>query len=151
MKSVMKITNNFSLEELYTSATATRKGIDNTPSPIVQQNLRMLAERILQPVRDEFKHAIIVTSGYRCAKLNAAVGGAKTSQHLTGCAADIKCTHTSKAYLFRLILRMIREGKIVVGQLIWEYGSVDEPSWIHISLPTSTKRNQVLYLYTTQK
>lgn len=147
----MRLTNNFTLEELYASATAARKGIDNSPSPIVQQNLRMLAENILQPIRDEYKHPIQVTSGYRCAALNKAVGGAKTSQHLTGCAADIKCTHTSKAYLFRLILRMIREGRIVVGQLIHEYGTVDEPSWIHISLPTSTKRNQVLYLYTTQK
>lgn len=147
----MKLTNNFTLEELYHSATADRKGIDNFPSPIVQQNLRMLAERILQPIRNEYKHAIIITSGYRCAALNKAVGGAKTSQHLTGCAADIKCTHTSKAYLFRLILRMIREGRIVVGQLIWEHGSADEPSWIHISLPTATKRNQILYLYTTQR
>lgn len=147
----MRLTNNFTLEELYASATAARRGIDNTPSPIVQQNLRMLAERILQPIRDEYKHAIIVTSGYRCAKLNAAVGGAKTSQHLTGCAADIKCTHTSKAYLFRLILRMIREGRIEVGQLIHEYGSVDEPNWIHISLPSATKKNQVLYLYSVQK
>ena len=147
----MKLTNNFTLEELYASATAARKGIDNTPSPIVQQNLRMLAERILQPIRDEYKHAIIVTSGYRCAKLNVAVGGAKTSQHLTGCAADIKFTHTSKAYLFRLILRMIREGRIEVGQLIWEYGNADEPSWVHISLPTAGKKNQILYLYKVQR
>lgn len=147
----MRLTNNFTLEELYASATAARRGIDNTPSPIVQQNLRMLAERILQPIRDEYKHAIIVTSGYRCAALNKAVGGAKTSQHLTGCAADIKCTHTSKAYLFRLILRMIREGRIEVGQLIWEYGNADEPSWVHISLPTAGKKNQILYLYKVQK
>lgn len=147
----MRLTNNFTLEELYASATATRKGIDNSPSPIVQQNLRMLAEKILQPIRDEYKHAIIVTSGYRCAALNKAVGGAKTSQHLTGCAADIKCTHTTKAYLFRLILRMIREGRIEVGQLIWEYGNSDEPSWIHISLPTAGKKNQILYLYKVQK
>lgn len=147
----MKLTNNFTLEELYASATANRKGIDNYPSPVVQKNLRMLAEKILQPIRDEYKHPIIVTSGYRCAKLNTAVGGAKTSQHLTGCAADIKCTHTTKAYLFRLILRMIRAGKISVGQLIWEYGNADEPNWVHISLPTATKKNQVLYLYKVQK
>ena len=147
----MKLTKNFTLEELYASATANRKGIDNTPSLSVQQNLKMLAEKILQPIRDEYKHPIIVTSGYRCKALNTAVAGAKTSQHLTGCAADIKCSHTSKAYLFRLILKMIKAGKIQVGQLIWEYGSVDEPNWIHLSLPTATKKNQVLYLYTVQK
>lgn len=147
----MRLTNNFTLEELYASATADRKGIDNFPSPIVQQNLRALAEKILQPIRDEYRHPIIVTSGYRCATLNKAVGGAKTSQHLTGSAADIKCTHTSKAYLFRMIKRMIEAKKIVVGQLLWEYGNADEPSWIHISLPTATKKNQILYLYKVQK
>lgn len=148
----MKLTNNFTLEELYHSATADRKGIDNFPSPVVQQNLRMLAEKILQPIRDEYRHPIIVTSGYRCAKLNTAVGGAKTSQHLTGCAADIKCSATSKAYLFRLIKRMMDGGRLRVGQLIWEYGNADEPSWIHISLPKlGQSKPQVLYLYKVQK
>lgn len=147
----MKLTNNFTLEELYASSTAARKGINNTPSMLVQQNLKMLAERILQPIRDEYKHPIIVTSGYRCAALNKEVNGSKTSQHLTGCAADIKCNYTNKAYLFRLIARMIREGKIAVGQLIWEYGTQDEPSWIHVSLPSATKKNQILYLYKIQK
>lgn len=147
----MKLTNNFTLEELYASSTATRKGIDNYPSPIVQQNLRMLAEKVLQPIRDEYKHPIQVTSGYRCAALNKEVCGAKNSQHLTGCAADIKCSYTSKAYLFRLIKRMIQSGRIVVGQLIWEHGNADEPSWIHVSLPMATKKNQILYLYKVQK
>lgn len=147
----MKLTENFTLEELYASPTATRKGIDNTPSAVVQQNLQMLAEKILQPIRDEYKHPIIVNSGYRCATLNKEVGGVKNSQHLTGCAADIRCTYTTKAYLFRLIKRMIEQGKITVGQLIWEYGSVDEPAWIHISLPMAMKKNQILYLYNTKK
>ena len=143
----MRLTANFTLEELCASATANRLGIDNTPSVVVKQNLRMLAEKVLQPIRDEYRRAIVVTSGYRCATLNRVVGGAKTSQHLTGCAADIKCTSTSKAYLFNLIRRMMREGKITVGQLIWEYGTAQEPSWIHVSLPSGTKRNQVIYLY----
>lgn len=143
----MKLTENFTLEELYASPTADRLGIDNTPSPIVRQNLRLLAESILQPIRSEYRHAIIVNSGYRCQTLNKAVGGAKTSQHLTGCAADIRCSHTSRAYLFHLILRMMHAGKIQVGQLIWEYGTAQEPNWIHVSLPSGTKRNQVLYLY----
>jgi len=143
----MRLTENFTLEEMYASSTAARKGIDNMPSPVVQQNLRMLAEKVLQPIRDAYRHPITVTSGYRCAELNKAVGGAKASQHLTGCAADIKCSHTSKAYLFQLILRMMREGRITVGQLIWEYGDAKEPNWIHVSLPTRGKKNQVLYLY----
>lgn len=147
----MRLTDNFTLEELVASTTAQRRGIDNTPSESVKQNLRLLAEKVLQPIRNEYGHPITVTSGYRCVKLNTAVGGAKTSQHLTGCAADIKCAYTSKAYLFRLIKKMVQTGKIHVGQLIWEYGSVDEPSWIHVSLPSATKRDQILYLYSVSK
>ena len=73
----MKLTENFTLEELYASPTADRLGIDNTPSPLVRQNLRLLAEKILQPIRNEYKHPLTVTSGYRCAALNRAVNGAQ--------------------------------------------------------------------------
>ena len=147
----MKLTTNFTLEELYASPTAQRRHIDNTPTTVVQQNLKMLAEKVLQPIRDTYGYPIIVNSGYRCAELNKAVGGVRNSQHLTGCAADIRCTKTSKAYLFRVIAKMVKEGRIEVGQLIWEYGTSDEPSWIHVSLKMATKKNQILYLYKTQK
>ena len=116
----MKLTTNFTLEELYASPTAQRRHIDNTPTIVVQQNLKMLAENVLQPIRDTYGYPIIVNSGYRCAELNKAVGGVRNSQHLTGCAADIRCTKTSKAYLFRVIAKMVKDGKIEVGQLIWE-------------------------------
>lgn len=141
-----KLSKNFSLEELVASNTARKCNIDNTPTPLVIDNLEKLAKEVLQPIRDKYAHAITVTSGYRCPKLNAAVGGVKTSQHVQGQAADIKCTATSKAYLFNLIKSMITKGEIKVGQLIWEYGTKAEPKWIHVSLPY-TKTNQILYLY----
>lgn len=101
---------------------------------------------MLQPIRDKYGHAITVTSGYRCPKLNTAVGGVKNSQHLLGQAADIKCTSTTKAALFNIIKEMIQKKEITVGQLIWEYGTKKEPNWIHVSLPYS-KKNQIIYLY----
>lgn len=140
------LSDNFTLEELISSNTAKAKGIDNTPGAIEKQNLKLLAQTVLQPIRDKYGKPISVTSGYRCPKLNAAVGGSKTSQHLKGQAADIKCTATSKAELFNLIKDMINKGELTVGQLIWEYGTKKEPNWIHVSLPY-TKKNNILYLY----
>jgi len=141
-----KITQNFSLEELYASSTAKAKKIDNTPTPEVKANLIKLCKEVLQPIRNKYGRAITITSGYRSPKLNAAVGGVKNSQHVLGQAADIKCTSTSKAVLFNVIKSMIEKGELKVGQLIWEYGTKQEPNWIHVSLPYS-KTNQILYLY----
>ena len=142
----MKLSKNFTLEELTASITADNHGWDNTPSEEVLSQLKLLCEKVLQPIRDKYGRPIIVTSGYRSKKVNKAVGGAKTSQHLLGQAADIKCTKTTKAYLFNLIKDMIKNKELKVGQLIWEYGDKKEPNWIHISLPYK-KVNQILYLY----
>lgn len=141
-----KLSENFSLEEMIASDTARIRKIDNTPTPAVKVKLERLCKEILQPIRDKYGHAITVTSGYRSPKLNAAVGGAKNSQHMTGEAADIKCTATSKATLFNLIKGMIASKEIKVGQLIWEYGTKKEPNWIHVSLPYK-KTNQIIYLF----
>jgi len=141
-----KLNANFSLEELIASKTARDKRIDNTPTPEVVANLEKLCQEVLQPIRNKYGRAITITSGYRCPKLNSAIGGVKNSQHMSGCAADIKCTATSKAVLFNIIKEMIQKGEIKVGQLIWEYGTKKEPNWIHVSLPYS-KVNQILYLY----
>lgn len=140
------MTKNFKLEEFIRSNTADRLGIDNIPDGATIANIKKLCEKVLQPIRDKYGYPIQVTSGYRSPKLNTAVGGSKTSQHLTGAAADITCTATLKGYLFDVIKKMIERGEIEVGQLIWEYGTKKEPNWIHVSLPYS-KKNQILYFY----
>jgi Peptidase M15. len=71
----MQLTNNFSLKELTTSETATRKGLDNTPNEAVTANLKTLAENILQPVREHYGKSVKVNSGYRSPEVNASVGG----------------------------------------------------------------------------
>ena len=141
-----KLTKNFSLEELYDSATANRREINNYPPENIKMQLIELAN-LLQKIRDKYGYPIHVNSGYRCPVLNTAVGGSKTSQHMKGQAADICATAgRTNAHLFSVIKNMIDNGEIKVGQLIWEYGSKKEPNWVHVSLPYA-KVNNVLYLY----
>ena len=143
-----KITKNFSLEEFTKSCTADRKGIDNTPSHEVKNNIARLVKEIMQPIRDKYKKPIVINSGYRCDALNKAVGGSRTSQHCTGEAVDFETTNGVNDKLFRLVKEMVEKGEIQCGQLIWEYGSKKNPNWIHISLPRRNKpNNQILYFY----
>ncbi len=136
------ITNNFTYEELIASATARRLNIDNTPSKEESKNLQLLATKILQPLRDAYKKPIYISSGYRCKALNKAVNGTSTSQHLKGEAVDINNGIPENKKIFELAQKMIKDGKIEVGQLINEKGY----QWIHISLPNSKHKNQILHL-----
>lgn len=141
-----KFSKNFTYEELVSSATAKRLKIDNTPNEEQKEKLKRLAVEILQPIRDKYGKPIVVTSGFRCAKLNNAVGGAKTSQHCKGEAADIRSVSDSikdNKELFNLVLQMLKDKEIKVGQLIDEYGY----NWVHISLPRNGKvNNQILHI-----
>lgn len=139
----MKITKNFSLEEFTNSATAKKNKIDNTPNNEAINNIIRLATNILQPIRDKLGEPIKITSGFRCKVLNDKVGGVKTSQHLTGDAADITLgSKKANNEVFEIIKEMIEDKKITVGQLINEKGG----SWIHISNPTVIRRNHILFL-----
>lgn len=138
-----KITDNFTMEELTASATAKRLKIDNTPTVEVRDSLERLTKTILQPIRDKWGKPIIVTSGYRCSNLNKAVGGAKSSQHMYGEAADFKAANIAEnGELYQLIKNMVDSGKIVIGQCIWEYGNSKNPQWIHISLQNAKHKNE---------
>lgn len=111
------------------SDVAKREGIDNTPGLQETEALTALVEDVLDPLREMYGHPIHVTSGYRCEALNKAVGGAKTSQHLRGEAADITTGKRGEnAKLYGLI-----EKYFDYDQLIWEHGTDKEPSWVHVS------------------
>lgn len=139
-----KLSKNFSYDELTYSATANRLKIDNTPSAEIKEKLTTLAQTLLQPIRDAWRGAIVVTSGYRSQEVNKVVGGSKTSQHCKGEAADLKVGDKEKnKRLFNLIYKLIETNEIEVGQLIDEYNY----SWVHVSLPREGKpNNQVLHL-----
>ena len=85
----MKLTEHFTLAEFERSATAARLHIDNRVPAELVPNTRNLCEQVLEPLREHFGEAVYVTSGYRCPRLNSAVGGVANSQHMRGEAADI--------------------------------------------------------------
>lgn len=126
----MKLSENFNLDELLYSSTGIRKGIDNTPGPEELANLRRLVMEALQPLRDELG-PIRINSGYRCPKLNKAVGGAPTSQHMLGLAADF----VPQELDLKAVFNWIRNSGIPFDQLILEFGT-----WIHISVAPDGQR-----------
>jgi uncharacterized protein YcbK (DUF882 family) len=127
----LKLSENFSLQELLKSQTALRKGIDNKPTdPSVITNLQVLCEKVLQPIRDHFARPVVINSGYRCSKLNKAIGSSSKSQHTKGQAADIEIPGLSNKELAEYI-----EDHLPFDQLILEfYNGVDPNSgWVHVS------------------
>jgi hypothetical protein len=149
----MKLSENFSLSEFVKSGFADKYGIDNTPTPEALEYIKKLATEILQPIRDEFGEPIIVSSGYRCERVNNGIGGAKNSDHKYGAAVDIKTvtdTLTDNRRLWDCIIRMKDEGKLKCRQIIWEYGRRKVGSdWIHLSINNqynSYKDNQIVYI-----
>lgn len=140
----MSFPKNFTLDEL----TITNTGYNNIPDGIELTYLSRLANNVLQPIRDKWNAPIIVNSAYRCKALNAKVGGAKNSDHLYGCAADIRTKSNTKQdnkKLFDLIVKMANNKEIECRQIIDEYNY----SWIHVSINNkfnSKKTNQILHL-----
>lgn len=132
----------FSILELKKSDTAKKKGIRNNPDEETRKRLECLIRECLDPIRERWGKPIIVTSGYRCPELNAAVGGAPTSQHMKGEAADIKDAGGDNKGLFELIKRMQLAGLIEFDQLIDE----SNLSWIHISHKQEHNRREILKL-----
>ena len=142
----MNLSRNFTLEELTKSVTAQKYNIKNIPDAEQVANLKKLCEEVLQPIRDEWKQPIIVTSGYRCPELNRKVKGAKNSDHIYAAAADIKTnSKQNNKLLWRIIMKLIEKDKISCRQIIDEY----DYSWIHISINHNKKPfklNQILHL-----
>ena len=139
----MQLTTNFTLEELIHSDTANAKGIDNTPTKEIEENLKYLAEKALQPIRDKWGKPLTVNSGYRCKELNKAVGGVSNSSHLTGLAADIEAgTNEDNKKLFNFISDMVKNKEITVDQVIDEKNY----AWIHVGISRENNRNEVFHL-----
>ena len=140
----MQLSKNFSLEELTKSQTATRKGIDNTPSPEHQANLQSLCTAILQPIRDHFSQVVTVSSGYRSQELCLAIGSKTTSQHAKGEAADFEIFGVSNKELADYI-----NEHLDYDQLILEYWKESDPNsgWVHCSFSEGNNRKQYLRAY----
>jgi hypothetical protein len=139
----MNLSANFSLKELTKSDTATRLGIDNTPNQETIDNLKMLCEKVLQPVREHFGKSVTVNSGYRSPELNSspAVGGSKTSDHCKGMAADIEIAGVANADLAQWIM-----DNLDYTQLILEFYTqgVPDSGWVHVSYDPNNLKKQEL-------
>jgi hypothetical protein len=135
------MTPHFKLSEFTKSQTALRHGIDNTPSEEVRGNLKKLAENVLEPVRVHFGKPVRISSGYRSPALNRILGSKITSQHLSGHAADFEVPGISNLE----VAKYIRDN-LEFDQVIWEYGSIDDPSagWVHCSYVAGSNRMSVL-------
>ena len=147
----MQLSKNLALAEVTRSETAKRKGISNMPTPEHIENFKKLAEKVFQPIRDHFGVPIRISSGYRSAALNKAIGGAgktvngvyiPSSQHCTGEAIDIDMDGTTitNAQIFNYI-----KENLEFDQLIWEFGTDANPDWVHVSYESTGKqRKQML-------
>lgn len=126
----------FTLKEFVNSETANANNVDNTPNFEQIVNIYRLCGLVLEPARKQLGRPITVTSGYRCPTLNKLVGGVSNSQHMTGCAADLKCDGMSE--LFEILAENEN-----VDQLLFEDNG--RTRWIHVSiaLPDEKPRRQI--------
>ena len=141
----MRLTRNFTYEELCRSDVAKRRGINNRPrtkeeEKRVIENLKALCMEVLQPLRDFLGKPVVISSGYRCPELNKAVGGVRNSQHMKGEAADIHVENTE--HLLKIMHFIMDETDF--DQLIWEKNRAGT-QWVHVSYKrVGANRHQVV-------
>ena len=138
----MNLSANFTLKELTRSDTATRLGLDNQPNDEALENLKLLCEKVLQPVRDHFGKSVTVNSGYRSPESNAAVGGSKTSDHCKGQACDLEIDGIPNPELAQWIM-----DNLDYTQLILEFytpGGDPNAGWVHVSYDPNNLKKQEL-------
>lgn len=139
----MKVTEHVSYKEVIKSNTAIRKGIENIPSGEQMEKIKLLCENIFEPLREHVGGPIVINSLFRSPQLNIAIGGAASSQHCAnnGAAMDIDDTYgnMSNADMFEFI-----KDNLDFDQLIWEFGTDENPNWVHVSYKTRGNRKQIL-------
>ena len=123
------VTMHFTMEELYASATAKAKGINNKPNAQQMINLVYLCAYVLEPLRVAMKEPIKIGSGFRCEALNKAVGGVSNSQHMKGQAVDLCIDGDMKKG--KKWFEYIRKN-LPFDQLIWEHNAKGS-YWVHVS------------------
>ena len=141
----MKISDHISYAEAIHSNTAKRRGIDNTPNEVQVLSMKLLADKIFEPLREWVSGPIKVNSFFRSTALNEAIGGAASSQHCKGQAIDIDDVYGRKtnADMYHWI-----QMNLDYDQMIWEFGTDVQPNWIHISYVSKEEnRNKCLKAY----
>ena len=139
-ENIMQLTDHFHLSEFVRSETASRLGIDNSINdPVIISNIRNLCERVLEPLRDFAGCPIIINSGYRCPRLNEAVGGSRRSQHMKGEACDIRIADSATGdRWFSWMKENIPYDQLIKERAHKSFGTV----WIHVSLRRDEAKNR---------
>ncbi len=136
------ISKHISEKEATKSVTALRLGIDNTPDGDTLNNMRVLAEKVFEPLREWVGGPIKINSFYRSSALNEAIGGSTRSQHCKGQAMDIDDIYGYKTN--KEMFEWIKEN-LDFDQMIYEFGSESNPDWVHVSYVSEDKnRNKIL-------
>lgn len=139
----MKISKHLSLAEVTRSDIAKRKGISNMPTEEHLENFKALAENVFEKIREHFGVPIIISSGYRSKELNDVIGGSLTSQHCLGEAIDIDMDGSNSGVTNADIYKFIKDN-LTYDQLIWEFGTDENPAWVHVSYSRKKNKKQRL-------
>ena len=124
----------------FAEATHTSVNLPNIPDKATIRNMQHIAQTVFEPLRYHLgDKPIKITSFFRSVAVNKSIGGAATSQHVTGQAMDLKGIHCTNADIFNYIAE-----NLPFDQLIWEHGTNAEPAWVHVSLKLSGNRYQKL-------
>ena len=139
----MKLSKYVSLAEVTRSDTAKRKGIDNSPTPEHQENLKVICEEVFDKVREHFGVPLFISSGYRSAALNKAIGGSTSSDHSHGRALDLDQDGHGNGVTNMDVFNYIKDN-IEFDQLIYEFGTDKNPDWVHVGYRKGANRKQIL-------
>ena len=142
----MKLSKFVSLAEVIRSDTAKRKGIDNSPTAEHLENLKVISGEVFDKVREYFGVPLFISSGYRSAALNKAIGGSATSDHNLGRALDLDQDGHGNGVTNADVFNYIKSN-LDFDQLIWEFGTDKNPDWVHVGYRKGENRKQVLEAY----
>jgi len=127
------------------SNTANRLGLANDPTEEQLENMKLVAEKVFEPLREHVSHPIKINSFFRGPQLNKAIGGSHSSQHCKGQAIDIDDSYgnSTNAYMYEWIKK-----NLDYDQMIWEFGTDENPDWVHVSFVNEgVNRNRCLKAY----
>ena len=158
MNKTMHLSEHFTLGEVTKTSVKTADG--NIPSHVAIENLKNLCENWLEELRENYNliyegvgdckgdEPIIITSGYRSPEVNKAVGGAPTSNHLTGCAVDIRCVGIEQALRYACILLDIADGTKRDYDELFIERSKQGRYWVHFAVRPKENRRKTAFIQT---
>jgi hypothetical protein len=144
----MQLSKHLSLAEMVNSDTAKRNNINNNPTAEHLENMKYLAEKVFEPIREHFGIPILISSGYRSKALNQHIKGSLSSFHSKGCAIDIDMDNT--AITNKELFHWIKDN-LQYTELIWEFGTKENADWIHVGIVKGREKEKETLVATKEK